>query len=160
MSLRCGQGKCLLSDHQILKCNPWLFFEIVKVTILSFSPNRESLRKSTELCREDEPGENHLDLEALRVDAVQTLKHVAHELHHPVTSQGFFLPLHFNQVNRSLQKSPVHKAFMLYLRHNHSCVDLDGDVSTKSLLGCLLFPIRVSRGTPMSNSAGNPTAST
>lgn len=67
------------------------FFEIVKVTLLSFfSPSRKSLRKSTELCREDEPGDNHLDLEALRVDAVQTLKHVAHEPHHPVTSKGFF----------------------------------------------------------------------
>lgn len=33
---------------------------------LVFFPNRRSLRKSTALCWEDEPGENHLDLEALR----------------------------------------------------------------------------------------------
>lgn len=57
--------------------------------------------------------------------------------------KGLLLPLRSNQVNKSIQKTPVRKAFMLYLRRNHGCADLDGDVSIKSLLGCLLFPRRV-----------------
>lgn len=77
------------------------------------------------------------------MDAVQTLKHVAHEFDQPVTPKAFSSHRVVTKPRNAPRNPPADKAFMLYVKADRRCADLDGDVSIKSRLGCLSLPRRV-----------------
>lgn len=106
MSQHYRRGKRWFSDQQILKCRPQLSDEVVKVTLFIFSTTGDLWGSQQNSAERMNQARTIWTCRPWEVDAVQTLKHVAFELHHPLTSNGFFPPLHFNQVNKSTQKAP------------------------------------------------------